>query len=56
MIASTSAARDYAENFHYRAWRDREVARDEASIEKARNDLAYRMQALKDKQKLPLDA
>ena len=55
-MTSTSSARDYAESFDYRAWRTREIAGCEASVELARQNLARCTQSLKDLEKLPLDA
>ncbi len=53
---STSAARDYAENFDYQAWRHREAETAKQAIQSARNDLARYQKRLRDAERLPVNA
>ena len=53
---STSAARDYAENFDYQAWRHRETATAKQAVETATNDLARCEKRVRAAEALALDA
>ena len=53
---STSAARDYAENFDYQEWRYRQTQTAKQAVAMAKNDLARCKQRLKAAEALALNA
>ena len=53
---STAAARDYAENFDYQAWRYRETEKAKQAVETAQNDLARCEKRLRAAEGLALNA
>ena len=55
-LSSTATAREYAESFHYAAWRSNEIQKARAKREEAKETLARMRKRLRQAKSLPIDA